>query len=70
MSDRAWKTMAVFDDYEDEIKRLRSENERLNKALDDIADTLMGNLTRGSCRDLAVAVDDVLAGLRDEATDE
>ena len=29
MSDRAWKTMAVFDDYDDEIKRLRAEVERL-----------------------------------------
>lgn len=67
MSERAWKTMAVFDDYEDEVKRLRSENKRLSKALDDIADTLMGNLTRGPCQQLAVAVDEVLADLRDEA---
>lgn len=34
MSDRAFTTMGVFDDADDEIKRLRAENERLQDALD------------------------------------
>ena len=39
-SDRAFTTMGVFDDADDEIKRLRAENERLRAEVESLTGLL------------------------------